>query len=72
MIPLTDDTIDDLEVGNDPTEGVEDRVEDQALQWSLRVTLRCWDTLHDGTKDLLDTEAGLATRSYDLLTLTAK
>ena len=72
MIPLADTTIDDLEVGDDPTEGVEDGVEDQALQWSLRVTLGRRDTLDDRTEDVVDTYPRLATSSDDLLTLTAK
>ena len=55
MIALADTTIDDLEVGDDPTEGVEDRVEDQALQWSLGVTLGCRDALDDRTEDVIDT-----------------
>ena len=72
MVPLADTTIDDLEVGDDPTEGVEDGVKDQALQWSLRVTLGCRDTLDDRTEDVVDTYPRLTTSSDDLLTLTAK
>ena len=41
----------DLEVGDDPAEGIEDGVEDQGLERPLRVAFRRRDLLHDGVQD---------------------
>ena len=53
QITCTDHTVHDLKVGDDTTERVEHRVEDQRLQRSLLVALGMRDALHDGIQDIL-------------------
>ena len=55
MITLMDDTVHNLEIGNDASEGVEHRVEDQGLQGRLLITFRMGDALYHSIEDLLDT-----------------
>ena len=40
MLALADRTVEDAEIGDDASEGVEHRVEDQCLQRSVRIALR--------------------------------
>ena len=41
----------DLEIGDDAAEGVENRVENQRLQGSVRISLRRGNLVHDGVQD---------------------
>ena len=61
LVSLGYGAIDNLIVGDDATEGVEDGVKDERLKRSLRVAHRGWHTLYDGIKDLVDTLSRLTT-----------
>ena len=60
MVTSMNGTIHNLKVGDDTTEGIKDRVEDQGLQRCFLVTLRMRNTLHDGIQDILNTLARLS------------
>ena len=60
LVALTDDAVQNLEVGDDATEGVEDGVENQGLQRCLLVTLRMRDAVDDSVENLLHALARLA------------
>ena len=52
-IALTDHAIDNLEIGNDASEGVKHGVKDESLQRSLLIAFGMGYALYDGIKDLL-------------------
>ena len=60
-----DCAIDNLEVGDDATEWVEHRVEDECLQWRFRVALRSRHTVDDSVENFLHTHAGLTAGTDD-------
>ena len=64
VVARMDHAIDDLKIGNDTTEGIEHRVEDQSLQRSLFITFGMRDALYHSIEYLLDTLARL-TRGTD-------
>ena len=55
-----DYTIDNFEIGNDTTEGVEHRIEDECLERRLRISLWMRDALNHRIQDILDTLTCLA------------
>ena len=67
LLPGTHHAIDDFEVGNDTSVGVEHRIENQSLQWSLLVAHRVRHTLHHGIQNILHTLARLAAGIDDVL-----
>ena len=71
MVALTDDTIGNLEVGNDAAKGVEYRIEDKRLQGCLLITLGMRDALNDGIEYLLDPLARLARGTDNVLAVAA-
>ena len=71
MVALAHHAIHDLIVGNDATERVEHRVEDQGLQRRLLVTLWMRHALYDGIEDLLNAHASACRCTDDAAALTA-
>ena len=69
-VTLTDDTVHNLEIGDNASERVEYRVEDESLQGSRLVTFGMWNTLHDGVKHLLYSLARLSGGTEDVRTVT--
>ncbi len=58
LVPLADTAVLDFKICYDPAERVENRVEDQGLEWGLRVALRRGDLLHYGIQDRGDAFSG--------------
>ena len=54
LVSGTDRTVDDFEIGDHTSEGIEHGIEDQSLQRSVRIAFRTWDPVHDGIKDRCD------------------
>lgn len=71
-VVLAYSAVDNLEIGYDATEGIEDRVENQGLERSLRVTLRGADTLHYRAEDFGHPYAGLSAGTDDFVGVTAE
>ena len=59
LISRLDRAVDNLEICNDSSERIEHRVKDKGLERRIRITLRCWHSLYDCIKNLLDTLTGL-------------
>ena len=72
MVPLADLTVDDLEVSDDPTEGIEDGVKDQALEWPVGISCRGRDALNDSTQDVVYTKTRLTAGTNDFFALAAE
>ncbi len=62
----------DFEICDNATERIENRIENQRLQRSLRIARRCRHTLHDGAKNLRHTFTRLAAGTYNLVTAATK
>ena len=71
LVALADRSVDNLEVCDDSSEGIEYRVEDKGLKRSLGIADRSRDPLDDGIKDLLHAFSSLAGSEEDLLRLAA-
>ena len=71
LVSLPDRSVHNLEVCDDTSERVEDRVEDKGLKRSFRIALRRRDPLDDGVKDLLHTITGLSRCTQAILRLAA-
>ena len=71
VVALADGAIEDTEVGDNASEGVEHRVKNQCLQRSIVVTLGSGDALDDSLQNILDTLARLARCQKDVLILAA-
>ena len=69
FIPFTDYAIHYLEICNDTTERIKDRIENQRLQRSFLVTLRMRDTLNDCSQDFFHSHARFAGSTDNLITL---
>ena len=65
-------TVDNLEIGNDTTEGIEHRVEDKRLKRSLRITFRSRNPFHYGIKNFLHALTGLSGSEKNLFLLAAQ
>ena len=59
LVARSDDTVDNLEVGNDASEGVEHRVENQSLKRCLFIACGMRDTLYHRIQDVLNAFARL-------------
>ena len=68
----SDRAVEDTEVGDDTAEGVENGVEDESLQRSLRVTFRRGNALNDGLQDLLHALSCLTTCLNDIVNIATK
>ena len=64
--------VDNLEICDDTAEGVEDAVENQCLQRSFRVALRCRHAVDYGLQNFGDAHAGLARGADYLVTRAAE
>ena len=60
LVTRLDGTVDDLEICNDTSERVEDRVKDKSLKRRIRISLWSRYPVDDCIKDRLDTLTGLA------------
>ena len=67
-----DGAVDNLEIGDDATERVEYRVEDQRLQRCFRVALGSRYALHDGVEYLFHSLARLARGTDDILAVASQ
>ena len=72
LISLAEHTVRNLEIGNNSTERIEYRVEDERLQGSLLVAHRVRHTLHDGLQDFLHTHARLSRCADNLFALASE
>ena len=72
FIPFTNHTVHYLEICNDTTERIEDRIENQRLQRSFLVTLRMRDTLNDRSQNLFHSHACFAGSTDNFITLAAQ
>ena len=71
-VVLANSAVHYLEVGNNTAEGVEHRVENQGLQWSLGVALWRRNAFHYGIEHFLNSKSGLSACSKHLLALAAQ
>ena len=69
LVALADYAVFNLEIGDDSTEGIEHRVEDECLQWRLVVALRSWHTVYHRLQYILNALAGLTGSAEDILML---
>ena len=60
VVARTYHTVGNLKIGNNPTERVEYRVEDQGLEGCILVTFRVGDALYNGIQDILHSLARLS------------
>ena len=65
-VALADGAVENLEVGDNASERIEYRVEDQALQRSILIAFRSWNTLYHSIKDILDVSRRTNSWSYRL------
>ena len=72
LVTCVDASVNDLEVCNYTSEGIEHRIEDERLQWSLVVTHGCRNPLHDGTQDIINTLARSSAGTDYLFALAAQ
>ena len=61
FVALGNRAVDNLIVGDDATEGIEDGVEDKSLQGSFGISYGRWHTLYDGIEDFVDALSRLTT-----------
>ena len=59
-------SVDDFEVGNDASERIEHRVENQGLQWSVLISFRMRNPFYYSIEDLLDALTGLSGSTDDI------
>ena len=71
LVALTNDAIGHFKVGNDTTERVEHRVEDECLQGCLFVACRMRYALNHSVQDVLDTFTRLARSTDNVLRIAA-
>ena len=71
MVTLADCAVEDTEVGDNATEGVEHRVEDEGLEWRVLITLGCGNTLNDSLEDILNALTRLTRCQENILILAA-
>src|SRR5690606_6076344 len=53
LVAFADGAVHHPEIRDDPTKGIEDTVEDQGLQWSVRIAFWCRDPFHHGFEHLV-------------------
>ena len=71
-IVLGDGAVENLEVGDDAAEGIEDGIEDESLQGSLGVSLGSRNAVYDGIEDFVDALACLAAGADDVVAVAAE
>ena len=69
LIALAYASVDNLEIGNDATEGIEDRVENKSLERAILAASGCRDALHHGLEDFFHAHACLTAGTDDVLML---
>ena len=67
MVASLDGAVDDFEIGDDASEGIENGVKNERLQGSIRVALRSRNALDDGFQNVFHAHAGLAAGADNLL-----
>ena len=72
LVTRLDRAVDDLEICDDTSEGVEDRVEDKGLERSFRITRRSRNPLHDSVEHVLYTFSCLSGSQKHILRLAAQ
>ena len=70
LVTLADDTVLYLEIGDNATERIEHRVENQRLQRSILITFGMGNALDNGSQNLFHTHTRLTRCTDNLLTLT--
>ena len=72
LVARVDDAVDNFKIGDNATERVENRVEDETLKGSILVAHRTGNALNNSVEDIQHALARLGATTDDFLTLAAK
>ena len=72
MVASLDGAVDDFEIGDDASEGIENGVKNERLQGCVRVALRSRNALDDGFQNVFHAHTGLTAGADNLLAFAAE